>query len=214
VHRKAPPLPAIPVELHGRPVVTVLSCYAGPVEDAERVLAPLRAYGSPLLDIHARKPFTAHQAMFDPSFPNGWWYYFRSCEVDTLTDEVIDITAEHALRLRSPLTAFPIFHLGGAVARVGDDETAFHGRSAGHVVNINATMSTREGFDDEREWSRTFWTALQPHHRGVYVNFLMDEGDDRVRAAYGAAKYDRLRALKLRYDPDNVFHHNQNIPPG
>ena len=214
VHRKAPPLPAIPVELHGRPVVTVLSCYAGSVEDAERVLAPLRAYGSPLLDIHARKPFTAHQAMFDPSFPNGWWYYFRSCEVDTLTDEVIDITAEHALRLRSPLTAFPIFHLGGAVARVGDDETAFHGRSAGHVVNINATMSTREGFDDEREWSRTFWTALQPHHRGVYVNFLMDEGDDRVRAAYGAAKYDRLRALKLRYDPDNVFHHNQNIPPG
>jgi FAD/FMN-containing dehydrogenase len=213
VHRKAPPLPTIPVELHGRPVVTVVSCYAGPVADGERVLAPLRAYGSPLLDLNMRKPFVDHQAMFDPSFPNGWWYYFRSCDVDTLSDEVIDITAEHAQRIRSPLTAFPIFQLGGAVARVGDDETAFHGRTNGHTFNINATTSSKAGFDEEREWSRTFWTALQPHHSGVYVNFLMDEGEERVREAYGAAKYDRLRAIKGQYDPENVFRHNQNIPP-
>ena len=213
VHRKAPPLSAIPAELHGRPVVSVVSCYAGPVEDGERVLAPLRAFGSPLLDLNQPKRFVDHQAMFDPSFPNGWWYYFRSCEVDTLTDEVIDITAEHAQRLRSPLTAFPIFHLGGAVARVGNDETAYHGRESGHIFNINATTSTQDGFAEEREWSRTFWAALQPYHRGVYVNFLMDEGDQRVREAYGAAKYDRLRALKRQYDPQNVFRHNQNIPP-
>ena len=213
VHRKAPPLPAIPAELHGRPVVSVVSCYAGPVEDGERVLAPLRAFGSPLLDLNQPKRFVDHQAMFDPSFPNGWWYYFRSCEVDTLTDEVIDITAEHAQRLRSPLTAFPIFHLGGGVARVGNDETAYHGRESGHIFNINATTSTQDGFAEEREWSRTFWAALQPYHRGVYVNFLMDEGDQRVREAYGAAKYDRLRALKRQYDPQNVFRHNQNIPP-
>jgi FAD/FMN-containing dehydrogenase len=213
VHRKAPPLPAIPAELHGRPVVSVVSCYAGPVEDGERVLAPLRAFGSPLLDLNQPKRFVDHQAMFDPSFPNGWWYYFRACEVDTLTDEVIDITAEHAQRLRSPLTAFPIFHLGGAVARVGNDETAYHGRESGHIFNINATTSTQDGFAEEREWSRTFWAALQPYHRGVYVNFLMDEGDQRVREAYGAAKYDRLRALKRQYDPQNVFRHNQNIPP-
>ena len=213
VHRKAPPLPAIPAELHGRPVVTIISCYAGPVADGERVLAPMRAFGSPLLDLNTRKPFVDHQAMFDPSFPNGWWYYFRSCEVDTLSDEVIDVTAEHAQRLRSPLTAFPIFHLGGAVAQMGDDDTAFHGRTSGHIFNINATTSARDGFDAEREWSRTFWTALQPYQRGVYVNFLMDEGDQRVREAYGPAKYDRLRALKRRYDPDNVFCHNQNIPP-
>jgi FAD/FMN-containing dehydrogenase len=213
VHRKAPPLPAIPPELHGRPVVAVVSCYAGPVEDGEHVLAPLRAFGSPLLDLNVPKPFVDHQAMFDPSFPNGWWYYFKSCEIATLTDAVIDITAEHAQRLRSPLTAFPIFHLGGAVARVGDDETAYHGRTSGHIFNINATTSTRDGFNEEREWSRTFWNALQPYHQGVYVNFMMDEGEERVREAYGAAKYDRLRALKRRYDPDNVFRHNQNIPP-
>ena len=96
---------------------------------------------------------------------------------------------------------------------MGDDDTAFHGRTSGHIFNINATTSARDGFDAEREWSRTFWTALQPYQRGVYVNFLMDEGDQRVREAYGPAKYDRLRALKRRYDPDNVFCHNQNIPP-
>ena len=160
-----------------------------------------------------RTPFVKHQAMFDASFPEGWWYYFRSCDVATLTDEVIDITAEHAQRIRSPLTAFPIFHLGGAVGRVSDDETAFHGRTAGHTFNINATTATRDGFEEEREWSRSFWSALQPYHTGVYVNFLMDEGEQRIRDAYGTDKYDRLRALKRKYDPDNFFRLNQNIPP-
>jgi UDP-N-acetylenolpyruvoylglucosamine reductase len=213
VHRSAPPLPVLPAELHGRPIVTVICCYAGPVEEGERVVQPLKAFGSPLLDLCTRKPFVEHQAMFDASFPEGWWYYFRSCDVATLTDEVIDITADHAQRIRSPLTAFPIFHLGGAVGRVGDDETAFHGRTAGHTFNINATTATRNGFEEEREWSRSFWSALQPHHTGVYVNFLMDEGQQRVRDAYGSDKYNRLRALKRKYDPDNVFRLNQNIPP-
>jgi hypothetical protein len=213
VHRKAPPLPVLPRELHGRPIVTVICCYAGPLEDGERVVRPLRAFGSPLLDLCASTRFVDHQAMFDASFPEGWWYYFRSCDVATLTDEVIDITADHAQRMRSPLTAFPIFHLGGAVGRVGDDETAFSGRTAGHTFNINATTATRDGFEEEREWSRSFWSALQPHHTGVYVNFLMEEGQQRVSDAYGPAKYDRLRTLKRRYDPDNFFHRNQNIPP-
>jgi hypothetical protein len=214
VHRKAPPLPVIPKELHGVPVVMVVCCYAGPVEDGERVVAPLKAFGSPVLDLCMPKPFLAHQAMFDPSFPRGWWYYFRSCDLATLSDEVIDITAEHALRLKSPLTAFPIFQLGGAVARVGDDETAFNGRTAGHTLNVNATTATIEGFDEERDWSRNLWSALGPHHTSVYVNFLMDEGEDRIRQAYGAAKYDRLKLLKQKYDPDNFFSLNQNIPPG
>jgi hypothetical protein len=100
--------------------------------------------------------------MFDASFPEGWWYYFRSCDVATLTDEVIDITADHAQRIRSPLTAFPIFHLGGAVGRVSDHETAFHGRTAGHTFNINATTATRDGFEEERDWSRSFWSATGP----------------------------------------------------
>jgi hypothetical protein len=151
--------------------------------------------------------------MFDSSLPPGYWYYFRSCDVAELTDEIIDITAEHALRLKSPVTAFPIFQLGGAVARVGDGETAFNGRGAGHTFNINATTVTSDGFDAEREWSRALWTALAPYHTSVYVNFLLDEGEERIRQAYGDEKYDRLKALKRKYDPENFFRLNQNISP-
>ena len=213
IHRKAPALPFVPPELHGRPVVAVACCYAGPVEAGEPVLRPLKAFGSPVLDLCEPKPYLAHQAMFDPSFPHGQWYYMRACDVAELSDAVIDITVEHAQQIRSPLTAFPIWQMGGAVARTNDDDTAFNGRGAGHTFNITASTATAEGFDEEREWSRRFWSALEPYHTSVYVNFLMDEGQERVRDAYGAQKYDRLKALKRRYDPDNVFRLNQNIAP-
>ena len=213
VHRKAPPLPIVPPELHGRLVVVVISCYAGPVEEGERVVAPLRAFGSPLLDGCAPKPYLAHQAMFDPAFRPGWWYYFRACDVDVLTDEIIDITVEHSLRIRSPLTAFPIWQMGGEVARVDEAATAFRGRDAGHSFNISGMTAGPDGFEEEREWARGLWSALEPWHTSVYVNFLMEEGQERVRAAYGPAKYDRLKALKRRYDPENFFRLNQNIPP-
>jgi FAD/FMN-containing dehydrogenase len=214
VHRMAPPLEVIPSELRGRPVVMVICCYAGSVEDGEKVIRPMREFGSPLLDLCAPKPFVDHQAMFDPSFPEGWWYYFRSCNVAALTDLVIDITAERAQQMTSSLTAFPIFQLGGAISRIGDDETAYHGRNAAHTFNINATTASSDGFDEEREWSRSLWTALSPYHSSVYVNFMMEEGQQRVRDAYGVAKYDRLRLLKQQYDPDNFFRLNQNIAPG
>jgi FAD/FMN-containing dehydrogenase len=103
--------------------------------------------------------------------------------------------------------------MGGAVARVGDDETAFNGRGAGFTYNIGACTPTAEGFEEEREWVRSFWSALEPWHQGVYVNFLGDEGETRVPEAYGAEKYARLQALKQKYDPDNFFRLNQNIPP-
>jgi FAD/FMN-containing dehydrogenase len=213
VHRRAPPLDFVPTELHGKPVVSVVCCYAGAVDDGEEVVRPLKSFGSPVLDLCERKPFLAHQAMFDRSFRHGWWYYMRSCDVAELTDEIIDITVEHSLRIRSPLTAFPIWQGGGAVARVGADETAFNGRGVGHTFNITGMTETSEGFEEEREWVRNLWSALEPWHTSVYVNFLMDEGEDRVREAYGAEKYDRLKALKRRYDPENFFRLNQNIAP-
>ena len=213
VHRRVPPLPAIPKEFHGRPVVSIMSCYAGPIEEGEKVIRPMREFGAPILDLCTPKPFVAHQAMLDPSFPPGRWYYFRSADLAELSDGVIDIVASRALQMTSPLTAFPIFQLGGAIGRVGEDETAFNGRSAGHTININATTATEAGFDEEREWSRSFWTALKPYHTSVYVNFLMDEGEERIRQAYGPKRYDRLKALKRKYDPDNFFRLNQNISP-
>ncbi len=215
IHRMAPALPAIPPELHGEPVVAVACCWAGPMEAGEEVIAPLRAFGSPMLDLCAPKPFLENQEMFDPSFPHGDWYYMRSCDVEELSDEVIDITVEHATRIRSPLTSFPIWQMGGAISRVGEDDTAFNGRETGHTFNITARTTGPAGFDEERQWVRDFWTALEPHHSGtVYSNFLMDEGEDRIRAAYGERKYERLRELKRRHDPDNLFRLNPNIAPG
>jgi len=213
VHRRAPPFSYVPAELHGKHVVMVGCCYAGPLEEGEKVIAPLRSFGRPVLDLLRPKPFVEHQAMFDPGLPSGWWYYFRSCDVAELSDGVIDTVVDHALRMRSAVNTFPIFQLGGAVSRVGGDETAFQGREAGFTININATTTSAEGFDHERTWSRGLWEALAPYHRSVYVNFLMDEGEERIRQAYGPAKYDRLKALKRRWDPENFFRLNQNIPP-
>jgi FAD/FMN-containing dehydrogenase len=213
IHRRAPAVAFVPDELYGRPVVGVACCYAGPVEEGDQVVRPLKEFGTPVLDLCEPKPYTEHQAMFDSSFPHGWRYYVRACDVAELTDDVIDITVERSLQIASPLTSFPIWQQGGAVARVGEDETAFNGRAAGHTFNIAVATAGSEGFEEEREWSRSFWSALQPFHTSVYVNFLMEEGEARIREAYGPAKYDRLKALKRRYDPDNLFRLNQNIPP-
>jgi hypothetical protein len=212
-HRRVLPLPTIPEELHGRHVVIVGCCYAGPIDEGERVLKPLRDFGSPLLDGCAPMPFVTHQGSLDPAFPHGWSYYIRSCNLAELNDEVIDTFADHGRRIASPVSVFSVFHLGGAVARVSEEESAFTGREAGHVVNVIGITTTGEGFDHEREWARRLWSALEPHHQNVNVNFLMAEGEDRVRAAYGAEKYDRLKALKRTWDPDNVFRLNQNIRP-
>jgi FAD/FMN-containing dehydrogenase len=213
VQRKALPLPFVPPELHGKHVVAVTCCYAGDVEEGEEVVRPLKAFGSPVLDRCEPKPYVAHQAMFDASFPHGWWYYFRASDVAELTDEVIDVMAEYGSRIVSPVTSVALWQLGGAVARVGESDTAFNGRKAGFSFNINGNSETAEGFEAEREWARAYWSALEPHHMGVYVNFLMEEGEERVRQAYGADRYDRLKALKRKYDPGNFFRLNQNIPP-
>ena len=213
VQRKAPPLPAMPPEVVGKRVVGVVACHTGSVEDGERALAPLKGFGSPVLDLCEPKPYVALQSMFNPSFPPGWWYYFRACDVAELNDDVIDIAMEFGSRIHSPITGVALWQLGGAVSRVGEDETAFNGRQAGHTFNINGNTESADGFEREREWARDYWSALSPYHTSVYVNFLMEEGEDRIRQAYGA-KFDRLQALKRTYDPDNVFRLNQNIPPG
>jgi FAD/FMN-containing dehydrogenase len=213
VMRKAPALPVIPVELHGKLVIAVVCCHTGDLDEAEAFVRPLRQFGAPVVDACVQKPFIEHQAMFNPSYPHGWWYYMRACDVAALTDEVIDIAVDHSLRIRSPLTAFPIWQMGGAITRVDEGDTAFTGRHEGHTFNIAGMTESAEGFEEEREWVRAFWSALAPHQTGVYVNFLMEEGEERVREAYGAEKYDRLKALKRRWDPGNLFRLNQNIPP-
>ena len=213
VQRLAPALPVVPPDLVGKPVIAVAACFAGDVEEGERVLRPLRGYGAPVLDLFQPKPFVEHQEMFNPSFRHGCWYYVRSCDVAALTDDVVDVVAEHGRRITSPLTSIALWKMGGAVARVGDDEPAFNGRQAGFTFNINGNTETVDGFEEQRQWARDYWTALEPWNQGVYVNFLMEEGEERVKQAYGAAKHERLKQLKRKYDPTNLFHLNQNIRP-
>jgi FAD/FMN-containing dehydrogenase len=213
MQRRAPAVDFVPAELHGEPIVAVTCCYAGAIEPGEVVLRPLKRFGSPVLDLCQPKPYVVHQTTFDAAFPHGWHYYFRACDVAELSDGVIDAMVEYGDRIVSPITSVALWQMGGAVARVDEAATAFNGRGAAVTFNINGNSKTAEGFEAEREWARAYWSALEPHHTSVYVNFLMDEGEQRIRQAYGDAKYERLKALKRTYDPTNLFRLNQNIPP-
>jgi FAD/FMN-containing dehydrogenase len=213
VQRKAPALPTVPPELVGKPVIGIVACYAGPVEQGEKLLRPLKSFASPVLDLCMPKSFLAHQKTFDPAFRHGCWYYVRSCDVAELNDDIIEIMADYGSRIVSPITSIALWQMGGAVSRIDGSETAFNGRHAGFTFNINGNSESAEGFSEEREWARAYWSALRPHHTSVYVNFLMEEGDDRIRQAYGIEKYNRLKILKRKYDPSNFFRLNQNISP-
>ncbi len=213
--RKAPPLPFLPVELHERPVCMVAMVYLGDVEQAERALAPMRRFGRPLLDMVSPRPYAELQSMFDASVPHGWHYYWKSAETGPFEEPIIDTIVEYSWRIRSPWSYTVIFQLGGAVADIDEDATAYSNRDGAHNVNINGVWLPHEPVAaEETAWTRRFFAALKPYQRGAYVNFLdRDDDEERVRSAYGEKKYRRLAALKDRYDPDNVFRLNHNIKP-
>jgi FAD/FMN-containing dehydrogenase len=213
-----PPLPGISHELRFRPAIAVACCYAGGVEDGERTLRALRQFGTPLVDLVGPTRYVDHQSGIDDTVPHGWRYYWKATNLTRLSDEVIDVVAQHAYRARSPRSYAAMFHMGGAVARVPRDATAYPGRDVAHDMSIDAVWLADQDETlgtSEPEWARGFLQALQPHRAGVYVNFL-DSDDDasRVREAYGDDTYLRLAEIKAKYDPDNVFHNNKNIEPG
>jgi FAD binding domain/Berberine and berberine like len=213
--RRAPTLPLLPPEVHGRPVAIVMVCYAGSPEKGEIIIRPLRAFGSPLVDAIEARPYTELQSMFDATVPHGWHYYWKSSELPPLSDGAIDTLVENAAAQTSPLSYCITFQLGGAVSRVGKEETAFSQRDAAHNVNINAVW-TEDDRESKRhvEWVRLFHAALESFACDrVYLNFLGDEGAERVWSAYGDEKYQRLAALKEKWDPSNFLRHNQNIEP-
>jgi FAD/FMN-containing dehydrogenase len=214
--RLAPSLPGVPGDVRGTPVVMIGACYAGALEDGARVVEPLRTLGTPVADLLVPRPYVELQGIGDAAVPHGWHYYWKTVEVPPFTDAAIETLVEHAAQQTSPRSYCIVFQLGGALGRVGDTETAFTQRDAAFNVNINAVWTEDEPDADEHvAWTRAYFDAMQEHASGrAYVNFLGDEGADRVREAYGTETYDRLVALKRAYDPDNVFRLNQNIPPG
>jgi FAD/FMN-containing dehydrogenase len=212
--RRAPPAPWIPEPMHGVPIWLIAACWCGPVDAAAGVVEPIRALG-PLLDLFEPKPWVEHQTMFDGAVTPGWHYYWKSVELDDIDEPAVGAIVDHTERITSPHSYSVAFQLGGAMSRLGAMDTAYAGRSPAFDVNVNGVWLPEEaqGAPDHVAWVRSLFGELEPSARGVYVNFLGDEGSDRVRAAYGAEKYARLVELKTRWDPTNLFRSNQNIVP-
>ncbi|WFB11280.1 FAD-binding oxidoreductase [Streptomyces sp. LX-29] len=214
-----PPLPVIPEELHWRPAIAVVCCYAGAIEDGECAVRALRRLGRPLVDLIAPTPYVAFQGALDDTVLHGWHYYWKSTDLADLSDDAIAVIADHAYSGGSPRSYSAMFHMGGAVARVPHDATAYAGRDVTHNIVIDGVWLPDESGEHaaaETAWARRFLHALQPHRAdSVYVNFLdSDDDTSRVREAYGDRIYRRLAEVKAKYDPDNAFHHNKNIRPG
>lgn len=198
----------------GVPVVALLLCYNGPVEEGEKVLQPLRAFGPPVADQIAPMPYTEVQRMLDEAFPAGLQVYWRSDFLTGLNDDVIRTLVDRFATVPSPLSALVLEQFGGAVGRISREATAFDHRDADYNLVIVSRWTDPAAPDPHIAWSRDVSQAVRPFTRGVYVNYLgVGEGEDRVRAAYGAAKFERLVALKNQYDPANFFRMNQNIRP-
>ena len=198
----------------GLPISALVTCHNGEPAQAERDMQPIRAFGPPLADQIARVPYTAQQAMLDEGFPPGLQVYWKSHFLTGLDDAAIDIMVDHFARITSPLSAILLEQLGGAVARVGIDDTAFRYRNAPYNLAVISRWSDPAEAERHISWTRELFEAMQPYAEGVYVNYLSaDEAPDRVMNAYGAETYARLAALKATYDPDNVFAATQNIQP-
>jgi FAD/FMN-containing dehydrogenase len=210
--KRVPSVDAFPAELWGRQVCALVCCYDGPADEAEEAMRPLREQlPAPLLDACTQMPYPALQRMFDPLLPPGLQWYWKGDIVGDLPDEAIDVHLAHAAKAPSELSLMHLYPIDGAVHRVGQDETAWRFRDATWSMVIAGIDPDPAVADALTSWARGYWEAVHPFTvGGAYVNFMMDEGPDRVRATYGD-NYTRLAEVKRAYDPTNLFHVNQNI---
>jgi FAD/FMN-containing dehydrogenase len=213
VLRQAPPLPFLPVEWHGKEILALAACYSGKIEDGERVTKSLRSFGRPIADVIAPHPFTGWQTVLDPLLVAGMRNYWKSHDFRELSDGLIDVLVDYAERIPDPRTEIAFAQLGGAVSRVPQEATAYTHRDAQFVLNVHGRWEDPAKDTKCIAWARELFQAASPLATGgAYVNFMTQEEQDRVRAAYGS-NYDRLVAIKKKYDPENLFRVNQNIRP-
>jgi len=212
----APPLPAVPEQHHFALGHALIVVGFGSGDDRARAVAPIREQLAPLFEIVTPIPYAELQLMLDAAAPWGVHAYEKTVDVDELSDDVIATLTDFAARKTSPMSFVPIFRLDGAFCRVGEDETAFGGRRTPHYsMHLNATSPDPAALPADRNWVRSLWDALRPlaQSDGGYINFIGEADDERVRAAYGPRKYERLARIKAEYDPGNVLHRNANIKP-
>jgi FAD/FMN-containing dehydrogenase len=211
----APPMPFLPREAHGRLVIMALMCYAGDVEAGERAFAPFRALAEPLADMVRPMAYPEIYRLFgDEEGPSPEQEVARSLFVDAVDATTAEAIVDHLQRSTAPMSVAQLRILGGAMARVPADATAFTHRGRRVMVALGAVYERAEETPQHEAWVSEFAEALDDGKPGVYVNFVGDEGEDRVREAYPGRTWERLAEIKARYDPTNVFRLNQNIPPG
>ncbi len=208
-----PPVPLFPEQLHNKTFCGVVWCYTGPMENAEKEFKSIRAFKKSALDYVGPMPLLVLQSMFDAFFPTGMQWYWKADFVDDLTDEVIDIHLKHGTKLPSLLSTMHLYPINGVGADAGKKDTAWNYRGATWamvIAGIDAEPTNREKVTT---WAKEYWNELHPHGAGgAYINFMMEEGDDRVKATYGE-NHKRLVEIKKKYDPENLFRVNQNIKP-
>lgn len=210
-----PPTEHFPEAIHNTPFVALAGMYAGAVEEGRNALSPLIEFGEPLVDLSGAVPYVKAQTYFDEDYPNGMRYYWKSLNLSRLDDQAIDRIVEHARRQPSVLSTVDLWDIGGAVARLSADESAFFGRQAAFLLNPEANWEDKADDAANVAWVRDFIDDMQPFSDGSrYLNFagFQEEGDALVRDAFGA-QYSRLAALKAKYDPHNLFRLNQNVKP-
>lgn len=208
-----PPAPFVPEHLHNVPMCAIIASYVGPEEKGEKVVEPIREFGPPALDLLGAIPYPALQGMFDALLPPGLQHYWKADFFNELSDEAIDAHAKFGPQVPTVESTMHIYPIDGAAHRLGKNETAFSYRDARFSTVIAAMYPNPEDTAKNMEWVRGYWEALHPYSAGGgYVNFMMDEGQDRIAASY-RDNYDRLVAVKNKYDPTNLFHMNQNIKP-
>jgi FAD/FMN-containing dehydrogenase len=212
--RPAPPAPWLPGEWHGKPIIGLLACYSGKPEEGEKLVAPIKSFGSPIGDILTRRPYAQMQSLLDATQPKGRRYYWKSEYLPAVTAELCEKAIEHASRIQSPHSAVIFFQIGGALNELNEDFSPAGNRDARYLLNLAGSWEQPE--DDEKNigWARAAWNDLKAFSTGGnYINFLTeDEGAERIQAALGNA-LERLGEVKARWDPDNLFRTNRNIMP-
>jgi FAD/FMN-containing dehydrogenase len=210
--RMAPPAPWLPKEIHGKPIVALFVCYTGEVSEGEKVVAPIKAFGSPVGDIIQRRTYVSQQSLLDATQPKGRRYYWKSEYLPRLEPEMLAKLIEHADGIVSPHSVILLFQLDGELNRLADDHSSVGNRNTSSVFNIAASWEKAEDDRSNIEWARAAWRDLRRFSTGgTYVNFLTEEeGDERIRAAYGN-NYQRLVEIKSKWDPANLFCMNKNI---
>jgi FAD/FMN-containing dehydrogenase len=212
--RPAPPAPWLPKEIHGKLIVALFVCDTGPIEEAKKRVASIKAFGSPLGDIVQPRPYTSQQNLLDATQPNGRRYYWKSEYLPGVQQGLIEQYIEHGERITSPHSAILLFPLHGALNNLPENHSAVGNRKTGMVLNITGSWEKPEDDDANIAWARDAWSDMRRFSTGgTYINFLNEEeGDNRIHDAYGD-NYKRLVEIKTKYDPDNFFRTNKNIVP-